>query len=40
MKKMPYIAHEIAKKIESEMEYPGRIKVNIIRESRAYDIAK
>ncbi|MDE6659968.1 MAG: ribonuclease Y [Eubacterium sp.] len=38
--KMPYIAHEIAKKIESEMEYPGQIKVNIIRESRAYDVAK
>ena len=38
--KMPYIAHEIAKKIESEMENPGQIKVNIIRESRASDIAK
>ncbi len=38
--KMPYIAHEIAKKIESEMEYPGQIKVNIIRESRAFDVAK
>lgn len=38
--KMPYIAHEIAKKIESEIEYPGQIKVNIIRESRASDIAK
>lgn len=38
--KMPYIAHGIAKKIESEMEYPGQIKVNIIRESRASDIAK
>lgn len=38
--KMPYIAHEIAKKIESEMEYPGQIKVNIIRESLASDIAK
>ena len=38
--RMPYIAHEIAKKIESEMEYPGLIKVNIIRESRASDIAK
>ncbi len=38
--KMPFIAHEIAKKIESEMEYPGQIKVNIIRESRAYDVAK
>lgn len=38
--RMPYIAHEIAKKIESEMEYPGQIKVNIIKESRASDIAK
>ena len=38
--RMPYIAHEIAKKIESEMEYPGQIKVNIIRASRASDIAK
>ncbi|MGN0458003.1 MAG: ribonuclease Y [Eubacterium sp.] len=38
--KMPFIAHEIAKKIEEEMEYPGQIKVNIIRESRHSDIAK
>lgn len=38
--KMPFVAREIAKKIESEMEYPGQIKVNIIRESRASDIAK
>jgi ribonuclease Y len=38
--KMPFIAHEIAKKIESEMEYPGQIKVNIIRESRAFDVAE
>ena len=38
--RMPYIAHEIAKKIESEMEYPGQIKVNVIRESRAVDYAK
>ena len=38
--RMPFIAHEIAKKIESEMEYPGQIKVNIIRESRAFDVAK
>ncbi|MGN0521530.1 MAG: ribonuclease Y [Eubacterium sp.] len=38
--RMPYVAHEIAKKIENEMEYPGQIKVNIIRESRASDIAK
>ena len=38
--KMPLVAHEIAKKIEEEMEYPGQIKVNIIRESRAFDVAK
>ena len=38
--RMPFVAHEIAKKIESEMEYPGQIKVNIIRESRASDVAK
>ena len=38
--RMPYIAHEIAKNTESEMEYPCQIKVNIIRESRASDIAK
>ncbi len=38
--KMPLIAREIAKKIEEDMEYPGQIKVNIIRESRAFDIAK
>lgn len=38
--KMPFIAHEIAKKIESDMEYPGQIKVNIIRESRSFDVAK
>ena len=38
--RMPFVAHEIAKKIESELEYPGQIKVNIIRESRASDVAK
>lgn len=38
--KMPMIAREIVKKIEDEMEYPGQIKVNIIRESRAFDYAK
>ena len=38
--RMPYIAHEIAKKIESEMVYPGQIKVNIIRESRVSAVAK
>jgi len=34
------IARDIAKKIESEMEYPGQIKVTVIRESRAIEYAK
>jgi len=34
------IARDIAKKIESEMDYPGQIKVTVIRESRAIDYAK
>ena len=34
------LAREICKKIESELEYPGQIKVNIIRESRAAEFAK
>ena len=38
--KMVIIARDIAKKIEEEMEYPGQIKVNIIRETRAADYAK
>ena len=38
--KMILVAREIAKKIENELEYPGQIKVNIIRESRAVDYAK
>ncbi len=33
-------AREIVKKIESELEYPGQIKVNVIRETRAIDYAK
>ncbi len=37
---MVLMAHDIAKRIESEMEYPGQIKVNMIRESRATDYAK
>ncbi|WP_026504159.1 ribonuclease Y [Butyrivibrio sp. NC3005] len=37
---MVVMAHDISKKIESEMEYPGQIKVNVIRESRATDFAK
>ncbi len=38
--RMVIIAREIVKKIETELEYPGQIKVNIIRESRAIDYAK
>lgn len=38
--KMTIIARDIAKRIENEMEYPGQIKVHIIRESRAIEYAK
>lgn len=38
--KMVLIARDIARKIESEMEYPGQIKVHIIRENRAIEYAK
>ncbi len=37
---MVLLAREISKKIENEMEYPGQIKVNVIRESRVTDYAK
>ena len=37
---MIVVAREIAKKIESELEYPGQIKVSLIRETRAVDYAK
>ena len=37
---MALLAREISKKIESELEYPGQIKVNVIRETRAIDYAK
>ena len=35
-----FLAREISKKIESEMEYPGQIKINVLRETRAVDYAK
>ena len=34
------LAREIAKRIEKEMEYPGQIKVNVIRETRSVEFAK
>ena len=37
---MILLARDISKKIENEMEYPGQIKVNVIRESRVTDYAK
>nr|WP_294678854.1 ribonuclease Y [uncultured Blautia sp.] len=37
---MVIMARDIAKQIEAELEYPGQIKVNVIRESRAIDYAK
>ncbi len=38
--KMTLLAREICQKIEAELDYPGQIKVNMIRESRAVDYAK
>lgn len=35
-----FLAKDIAKKIEAELEYPGQIKINVIRESRAVEYAK
>ena len=37
---MTLLARDIAKKIEEELEYPGQIKVNLIRETRAVEYAK
>ena len=37
---MVILAHDIAKRIEEEMTYPGQIKVNVIRETRVTDTAK
>ncbi|MEG1244575.1 MAG: ribonuclease Y, partial [Oscillospiraceae bacterium] len=37
---MVLVARDIVKKIEEELEYPGQIKVHIIRENRAIDYAK
>ena len=37
---MVIMARDVAKRVESEMEYPGQIKVNVIRETRAIEYAK
>ena len=37
---MQILARDVAKKVEEEMEYPGQIKVNLIRETRVVDYAK
>ncbi len=38
--KLVLLSHDICKKIENELEYPGQIKVHLIRENRAIDYAK
>jgi ribonuclease Y len=35
-----FLARDISKRIESELDYPGQIKVNVIRETRATEFAK
>ena len=37
---MTLLARDVSKKIEEEMDYPGQIKVNVIRETRVVDHAK
>ena len=37
---MVLLARDISKQIEAELEYPGQIKINLIRESRVTDYAK
>ena len=37
---MVLLAHDLAKKIENDLEYPGQIKISMIRETRAVDYAK
>ena len=38
--KMTLLARDVAKSVEDEMEYPGQIKINLIRETRVVDYAK
>ena len=37
---MILVARQIVQRIENELDYPGQVKVNLIRESRAVDYAK
>ena len=37
---MVLLGRDIAKQIEAELEYPGQIKISVIRESRVVDYAK
>ena len=37
---MVMLARDIAQKIEAELTYPGQIKVNVLRETKAVDYAK
>ena len=37
---MVLMARDVAKRVEDEMEYPGQIKVNIVRETRVVEYAK
>ena len=34
------LSHEIAREIEDQLEYPGQVKVTVIRESRSIDVAR
>ena len=37
---MVILAHELAKRIENELEYPGQIKVHVLRETKVIEYAK
>ena len=39
-KETEVLSHEIAKKIQDEMTYPGQVKITVIRETRSVSIAK
>ena len=37
---MVILAHDLARRIESELEYPGQIKVHVLRETKVVEYAK